>query len=83
VVTLTTSERDNEERIHGAMNEAREAFIIGRADSDTQNRLRGLEGGGRGDPYTVFIDAQGNVRAVHRGGATQDFFTGTARMMLQ
>lgn len=83
VVTLTTSASDTQERINDAMKEAREAFVVGRADSETQTRLRGLEGGGSGNPYTVFIDKEGKVRSVRAGGATQEYFTGTAKKMLE
>lgn len=82
MVTLTTSGSDTLEQINGAMKDARSAFLIGQAGAETQTRLRGMQGGGRGNPYTVFIDSQGAVRAVHRGGATQPFFTGTAKLML-
>jgi len=81
VVTLTTSERDDEDAIKGAMNDAFAAFVVGHADTDTQGKLRGFEGGGRGNPYTVFIDAQGQVREVHRGAAAREYFTGVARKM--
>jgi hypothetical protein len=83
VVTLTTSDRDDEESIQGAMGDHYGSFVVGRADSEVQGKLRGLEGGGRGNPYTVFIDKQGNVRAVQAGGAKQEFFTGVAKRMLE
>jgi hypothetical protein len=83
VVTLTTSDRDDEERINNAMGEHRNAFVVGRPNDDTQVTLRNVEGGGRGIPYTVFIDRDGNVREVHRGGATQAYFSGVAKRMLE
>jgi hypothetical protein len=83
VVTLTTSPQDDQERINKAMGEHRSAFIVGRPNDDTHVKLRNVEGGGRGIPYTAFIDRDGNVREVHRGGATQAYLSGVAAKLTQ
>jgi len=79
VVTVTTSADDDAAKISGAMGAAQSEFIVGHAGKELQRKLRALPGGMNADPYTVFIDRNGKVRANKLGAADKAYFVRIGR----